>query len=139
MMNNFELHDRAQELCGTWTGYGLARCLLEAEERLAEIESARLNAAPVARVVRNAAGQISIKDGQGEHFDMSKHVGDSFYTNPMVAAKITDGEILKIAKKTATDHEAKASAVGYLETFSFNQKHLIDFARELLAKAGANK
>lgn len=139
MMNNFELHDRAQELCGQSTSYSLARRLLEAEERLAEIESERLNINPVARVVRNEAGQISIKDGQGEYFNISKHVGDSFYTNPMVAAKITDGDILEIARKTSTVNTVKGSAVGFFETFDFNQWHLIEFTREILAKAGANK
>jgi hypothetical protein len=35
---------------------------------------------PVAKVARNASGQISIQKPDGNAFDISKYVGQSFYT-----------------------------------------------------------
>jgi hypothetical protein len=40
---------------------------------------------PVAKVIRNSAGQILIQDGKGGSFDMSQYVGQSFYAAPQQA------------------------------------------------------
>jgi hypothetical protein len=36
----------------------------------------------VAKVIKNSAGQITMQDGEGNSFDMSKYVGQTFYTAP---------------------------------------------------------
>ncbi|WP_396190225.1 hypothetical protein [Flavobacterium sp.] len=38
---------------------------------------------PVAKVVRNEAGQIAMQKPDGSYFDMSKHIGQTFYTEPI--------------------------------------------------------
>jgi hypothetical protein len=43
---------------------------------------------PVAKVVKNSAGQISMQTDSGDYFDMSKHVGDKFYTESQLKAEI---------------------------------------------------
>lgn len=45
---------------------------------------------PVAKIIRNAAGQISIQTPYGEPFDMSKHIGAIFYTASQPAAAIEE-------------------------------------------------
>jgi hypothetical protein len=52
---------------------------------------------PVAKIVRNTAGQISIQTPEGNSFDMSKHIGAVFYTTPPAAQRefvgLTDEDI----------------------------------------------
>ena len=50
---------------------------------------------PVAKIVKNTGGQITIQKPEGSYFDISKHIGDMLYTKPQAS----DAEDkLKIAK-----------------------------------------
>ena len=52
------------------------KAITAAEECLAAPEQSN----PVAKIVRNASGQISMQSPAGSAFDMSKHVGETLYT-----------------------------------------------------------
>ena len=54
-------------------------------ERLQGIIDEAQDQEPACKIIRNEAGQVSIKNGQGDYFDMSKYVGFSLFAAPIPA------------------------------------------------------
>ena len=64
---------------------------------------------PVAKVIRNESGQISMQKPDGTYFDMSKHIGQTLYTTPPTAAQAArqmKDTIVDIIKTSNTLSEA---------------------------------
>jgi hypothetical protein len=56
---------------------------------------------PALKVIKNASGQLSLQTGTGESFDMSKHIGDAFFTKDQLEAERINGikECIALLKK----------------------------------------
>lgn len=68
-------------------------------EARAALASRPVVAQPVARIVRNAAHQISMQAPDGGPFDMSQHVGALLYADPAPAVDRGLSEALRLAKR----------------------------------------
>ena len=78
-----ELEGKLQERKSTNAGWNAYYAL---KDELATLRKGE----PVARIVKNEAGQIRIVNADGSSFDMSKHIGADFYLAPV----IPDGMVL---------------------------------------------
>jgi hypothetical protein len=86
---------------------------------------------PVAKIVRNEAGQIRICDANGDSFDMSKYVGASFYTNPAPAG-LPAWQPIETAPKDGTEIEIMVLHKNY--QFCETDKQRAEWQQIVLAK-----
>lgn len=91
------------------------RKLLAALESLIAAPAAPQQAEPVAKIIRNEAGQVRMVDGSGEPFDMFAHVGQSYYLRQPAAEEQRLRDALEKIKLETFDDSAELIARRALE------------------------